>query len=177
MALVIPELSNFVARVPMILETPTISHIVNVIKEKEIDTLVMPWINAQVAYLLAVQQAAATVENDKFAAGESDPSDYNKVVTTKDTETIDPFSSHVIHARMGMAHTGERINVITQALCTEDGFLPKGLTVQNAYTELHAGSRNVAMVVRNSMAYLQTLRKRTPVARAVAVMWEPEPTT
>ena len=53
-ALVIPDLSNFVARVPIILGTPMISHIVNMIKEKEIDTLAMPWVNAQVAYLLAV---------------------------------------------------------------------------------------------------------------------------
>ena len=53
-ALVIPDLLNFVAWVPDILDTPTISHIINVIKEKEIDALVMPWENAQVAYLLAV---------------------------------------------------------------------------------------------------------------------------
>ena len=53
-ALVIPDLSNFVPRVPVILSTPTISYIVNVIKEKEIDTLAMPWVNAWVAYLLAV---------------------------------------------------------------------------------------------------------------------------
>ena len=98
----------------------------------------------------------ATVKNNKFTAGESDPSEYNEVVTTKDTKTIDAFSSHVIHARMRMAHTGEGINVITQALHTEDGSLPQGLTVQNTYTELCNGSMNVAMVVRNSMAYPQT---------------------
>ena len=38
-ALVIPDLSDFMARVPVILGTPTISCIVNVIKEKEIDAL------------------------------------------------------------------------------------------------------------------------------------------
>ena len=53
-ALVIWDLSNFVAWVPVILGTPTIRHILNVIKEKEIDALAMPWVNAQVAYLLAV---------------------------------------------------------------------------------------------------------------------------
>ena len=132
-ALVIPDLSNIVARVPIILRTPMISHIVNVIREKEIDALVMPWVNACVAYLLAVWQATATVESDKVAIGESDPSEYNEVVTTKDTKTIDAFSSHIIHWRMGMDHTGEGINVMTQALCTEDGSLPQGITVQNAY--------------------------------------------
>ena len=53
-ALVIPDLSNFMAWVPVILGTPMISHIINVIKEREIDAQAMPWVNAQVAYLLAV---------------------------------------------------------------------------------------------------------------------------
>ena len=59
---------------------------------------------------------------------------------------------------------------MTQALCTEDGSLPQGLTVQNTYTELCSGSENVTVVVRNSMAYPQTLRKKTPVVRAVEAM-------
>ena len=45
-ALVIPDLSDFVVQVPVMLGTPTISHIINVIKEKKIDTLAMPWVNA-----------------------------------------------------------------------------------------------------------------------------------
>ena len=72
-ALVIPDLSNFVAQVPIILGTPVISHIINMIKEKEIDALVMPRVNTQVAYLLAVWQATATVKDGKVVAGESDP--------------------------------------------------------------------------------------------------------
>ena len=74
-----------------------------------------------------------------------------------------------------MAHNGEWVNVMTQALCTEDVSLPQGLTVQNAYIELHIGRRNVAMVVRNSMGYPQTLRRKTPVVRAVAITWVQEP--
>ena len=65
------------------------------------------------------------MENDKVATGESDPSEYNEVVTTKDTKTIDAFSPHVTHVRMGMAHIGEGISVMTQALHTEDGSLPR----------------------------------------------------
>ena len=61
--------------------------------------------------------------------------------------------------------------MMTQTLCVEDGSLPQGLMVQNAYMELCSGSKNVAVVVRNSMAYPQTLRKKTPVASAVAVRW------
>ena len=52
-ALVVPDLSHFVGRVLIILGTPSISHVVNVI-EWEIDALVMPWANALVAHLLLV---------------------------------------------------------------------------------------------------------------------------
>ena len=53
-ALVILDLSNFVAWVLVILGTCMISHIVNVIKERELDVLVTSWVNAWVAYLLLV---------------------------------------------------------------------------------------------------------------------------
>ena len=57
------------------------------------------------AYLLAIQWASATMEDDKVVAREFDPSDYDEVVTTTDAKTIDAFSSHVILARMRTAHT------------------------------------------------------------------------
>ena len=175
-ALVILDLSNFMAWVPIILGTAMISHVINMIKDREIDALAMPWVNTWVAYLSAVWWATDTVEeNDKVVAGESDSSEYDEVVTTKDTKTIDAFLSHIIHARTGTAYTGVGLNVMTQALHAEDGPLPQGLTIQNAYTELCNGNKNVAVVVRNSMVYPQTLRKKTPVARAVAATWMPEP--
>ena len=170
-ALVIPDLSNFAAWVPVILGTPIISCIINVIKEREIDTLATPWVNAWVAYLLMVRQATATVEDDKVVAEVLDLTAYDELVTTKDTEMIDAFSSHIIHARMRTAYMGVGLNVITQALCAEDGSLPQGLTIQNAYTKMCNASKNVTLVVRNSMAYHQTLRKKIPVTRAVVATW------
>ena len=134
----------------------------------------MPWVNAQVAHLLPVQRATATVEDDQ-AAGNSNLSGYDEVVLTKNNETIDAFSCHVIIAKAGKAHIGERINVMTQALCIEDRSLPQGLMVQNAYTKLRKGSKNIVMVVRNTAAYPQTLRKKIPIVRAVAVTWVSEP--
>ena len=62
-----------------------------------------------------------------------------------------------------------------QALWTEDGPLPQGLTIQNMYMELRQGSKKAVVVVRNSIAYLQTLRKKTLVARAVAALPVPKP--
>ena len=53
-ALVNPDESKFVEQVPIILASPTISHVVNIMKEREINTLAMPWVNARVAHLLFV---------------------------------------------------------------------------------------------------------------------------
>ena len=43
--------------------------------------------------------------------------------------------------------------MMTQALHVEHRSLPQGLMVQNVYTELCSGSKNITVVVRNGMAY------------------------
>ena len=94
-AQVVPDLLNFMARIPVILGTPTISHVINVMMEREKDALATPWANARVAHLLLVSKAMATVEDDQ-AMEESDLDGYDEVVITRNTETVDAFSSHVI---------------------------------------------------------------------------------
>ena len=96
-------------------------------------------------------------------------------VLTKNTETINAFSSHVITTKANTAHTGKRIDMMTQVLRVEDGSLPQGLMVQNVYTQAEKGEQNAIMVVRTALAYSHTLRKRTPVVRAVEVTWVQEP--
>ena len=136
-------------------------------KRQGIDALATQWVNACVAYLLVVWLAMATIEDGNM--GESDPKDYDDIITTKEAMTIDAFSSWVIHAKMKTAHWGEGTNIMTQDLCVEDGSLLQGLIVQNTFTELHNGSKVVAVVVRNSIAYPHMLGKRAPVARAIMV--------
>ena len=55
-ALVIMDLSNFATWIPVILGIPTISQVINVMKEVEVYALLMPWANARVAYLLLVHR-------------------------------------------------------------------------------------------------------------------------
>ena len=88
------------------------------------------------------------MEDDKVAAGELDPTEYDEVVTMKDTEMIDAFLSCIIHARVRTAYRGAGLNVMTQALHAEDGSLPQGLTIQNTYTKMCNGSKNVTLVVK-----------------------------
>ena len=167
-ALVIPDELKFMEWVPIILGTPTINHIVNIMKEREIDALAMPWVNVRVAHLLSVHWAAATVLEDKTSES-ANPNGYNEVVFMRNAETIEAFSSWVISVKAEKAYTGDCINVMTQVLWTEDGTLPQGLTIQNAYTELQKTSKYVVIVVRNGMAYPQMLQKKALVARAMAV--------
>ena len=103
-----------------------------------------------------------------------DPTEYDEVITTKESEMTDVFSSKIIHARMKTALTGVRLNVMTQALCAKEGSLPQGLMIQNTYTEMCNGSKSVAIMVRHGTAYPQTLKKIIPVARVVAANWVPE---
>ena len=107
----------------------------NFMKEREIDALVMPWANTRVAHLLSVHQAAATVLEDQTSES-ANPNGCDEVVFMRNAETIEAFSSWVISVKVEKAYTGECINIMTQVLQTEDGTLPQGLTVQNAYTEL-----------------------------------------
>ena len=104
-------------------------------KEAEIDALAMPWANARMAHLLLVHRMM-TVEVSDSIVEETSPDSYDQVMFTQNVETIEPFSSHMVPVKVGRAYTGECINIMVQALWTEDGSLPQGLTVQNTYTEL-----------------------------------------
>ena len=125
-------------------------------KEAEIDALVMPWVNARVAHLILVHRMMALKVGDDIME-ESSSDDYDQVMFTLNVETIEAFTSHVVPVKAGRTYTGECINIMVQALWTEDGFLLQGLTIQNMYTELRHRSKKAVVVVRNSMAYPQTL--------------------
>ena len=69
-ALIILDFSNFAVRGPIILGTPTIGRVVNVMREAEMDVLAMPWANARAAHLLAVRRMAPVkVGNDCMRRG------------------------------------------------------------------------------------------------------------
>ena len=144
------------AQIPVILGTPTISQVINVMKEAEIDALAMLWANATVAHLLLACRMM-TVEVGDGIMEEPSPDGYDQVMFTQNVETIEPFSSHMVPVKAGRAYTGECINIMVQALQTEDGSFPQGLTVQNTYTKLRQVSKKHIVVVRNSTAFLQTL--------------------
>ena len=94
-ALVILDFSYFAARVPIILGMPTIGRVVNVMREAEMDTLVMPWANARLAHLLLMHRImpieVGSGQEEKCDVNDDDPLKY-----TQKAETIEPFSSHIV---------------------------------------------------------------------------------
>ena len=138
------------------------------------DNLVMPWANARAAHFLSVHRmmtiGVGNGQEEKF-----DVNDYDSLMYTQEAETIEPFSSHIVPVKTGKAYVGEHINIIVKALQTQDGSLPQGLTIQNAYTELRTGSKKAVVVVWNNTTYPQTLQKKTPMVRVVVALPVPEP--
>ena len=172
-ALIILDFSNFAGRVPIILGTPTIEQVMNVMKEVEMDALAMPWVNARAAHLLAIRRMMPVgVEDDRREGYITSQEGF--VMLTQKVETLEPFSSHVISIKMMEAYLGECLNITVQSLHVQDGTLPPGLTMQNTYTELRKGSKKVVVVVQNHTTYPQTLWKKTPVVRAIPVQLVPE---
>ena len=114
-ALVIPDFSNFMARVLIILGTPTISQVVNVMKEAEMDDLAMLRANARTAHLLSVHgmmpMEVGDSQKEKFNMNDDD-----QLMYTQNVETIEPFSSCIVPVKTGRAYMGECINVMIQAL-------------------------------------------------------------
>ena len=97
-ALIIPDHSNFATRVPIILGTPTIGRVVNMMREAEMDALAMPWANARAAHLLAIRRMMPMeVGNDQEQEYNTDKD--SLLMYTQKAETLEPFSSHVIPKR------------------------------------------------------------------------------
>ena len=94
-ALIILDFSNFVVRVPIILGTPTIGQVVNVMREAEMNALATPWANARAAHLLAITRMAPVKVGNDHEEGYNTNQD-GFVMHTHKVETLEPFSSHVI---------------------------------------------------------------------------------
>ena len=114
-ALVIPDLSKFEAQIPVILGTPTIGQVVNIMKEAEMDALVMQWMNARAAHLLSICRMMLLEVGDGQEE-KVDVNSYDQLMYTQNAETIEPFSSHIVQVKVGRAYVGECIDIMVQAL-------------------------------------------------------------
>ena len=154
---------------PVILRTPTIFRVMEVIKESEISKLAIPWASSRVSWLMRgihTQMSQVTVDDvaNKLVA----PLSVDEVVRVSHKCKIPPFGHKVIQGSLGLVLQGYRMNVMTHGLEKRSPLLPLRVDVQSANAMLAAGSNRVAVVLRNNTQDLMEIRKGTPVTRMVA---------
>ena len=160
-----PGLKDF----PVILGTPTIYRVMEVIKESEISELAVPWASSRVSWLMrAVHARMSQLAVNDVAKKLVAPLSVDEVVRVSHKCKVTPFGHKVIHGSVGLVLQGYRMNVMTQGLEKRSPLLPLRIDVQSVYATLAMGSNRVTVVLRNTTQDWVEIGKSMPVARMVA---------
>ena len=138
---------------PVILGTPTLYRIMEVITESEISKLAVPWASLRVSWLMrdVLAKLSQVVMND-IANKPIAPLHVDEVVRVTSKCTVPPFGHKAIHGKVNLFLHGYKMNVMTHELEKQSPSLPLGIDVQTVYTTLADGSNRVMVVLRNNTA-------------------------
>ena len=154
---------------PVVLGTPTLFRVMEVIKESEISKLAVPWANSRLSWLMrGVHAKMSRLQVKDVANKPIAPLSVDEVVRVTSKCMVPPFGHKVIHGRVGLILQGYKMNVMTHGLEKRSPLLPLGLEVQSAYATLATGSSRVPVVLRNNTKDWLEIKKGTPIARMVA---------
>ena len=154
---------------PVVLGTPTLFRVMEVIKESEISELAVPWANSRLSWLMrGVHAKMSRLQVKDVANKPIAPLSVDEVVRVTSKCMVLPFGHKVIHGRVGLVLQGYKMNVMTHGLEKRSPLLPLGLEVQSAYATLVTGSGRVPVVLRNNTKDWLEIKKGTPIARMVA---------
>ena len=154
---------------PVILGTPTIYRVMEVIKESEISELAVPWASSRVSWLMRdVQARLGQVVVKDVANKPISPLNVDEVVRVASKCTVPPFGHKVIHGKVNLILHGYKMNVMTHGLEKRSPSLPLGIDVQTVYATLADGSNRVTVVLRNNTRDWLEVKKGIPIARMVA---------
>ena len=154
---------------PVILGTPTLYHVMEVIKESEISKLAVPWASSRVSWLMRdVQAKLGQVVMNDVANKPISPLNVDEVVRVTSKCTVPPFGHKAIH--------GYKMNVMTHGLEKRSPSLPLGIDVQTVYATLADGSNRVTVVLRNNTRDWLEIKKGMPIAWIVATNEVPKVT-
>ena len=162
---------------PVILGTPTLYHVMEVIKESEISKLAVPWASSRVSWLMRDIQAklSQVVVND-VANKPISPLNVDEVVRVTSKCTVPPFGHKAIHGKVNLVLHGYKMNVMTHGLEKQLPSLSLGIDVQTVYATLANGSNRVTVVLRNNTRDWLEIKKGMPIARMVAANEVPKVT-
>ena len=180
-ALVVAEDSNFLRKCQVVLGTPMINRAIQAMKESEIENALEAWQSTQHMYEFANYMVQLDPEDYGMTMPTNtgmNPTDLDELILLKNKTTIPAFESTILHCRTRCTMMmGYKLHVMTQATYLEDqANLLNGVYVVKTYTELHDGSRNVLVVLRNLMGKLVHLPAGRLVAWVVAANSIPDAT-
>ena len=162
---------------PVILGTPTLYRVMEVIKESEISKLAVPWASSQVSRLMRdiLAKLGQVVVND-IANKPIVPLHVDEVVRVASKCTVPPFGHKAIHGKVNLILHGYKMNVMTHGLEKRSPSLPLGIDVQTVYATLADGSNRVTVVLRNNTRDWLQIKKGVPITRMVAASEVPKVT-
>ena len=162
---------------PVILGTPTIYQVMEVIKESEISKLAVPWTSSRVSWLMkdVLAKLGHVVVND-VANKPITLLHVDEVVRVASKCTVPPFGHKAIHGKVNLVLHGYKMNVMTHGLEKWSPSLPLGIDVQTVYATLADGSNRIMVVLRNNTRNWLEIKKGMPVARMVAANEVPKVT-
>ena len=162
---------------PVILGTPPLYCIMEVIKESEISKLAVPWASSRVSWLMRdIQAKLGQVVMNDVANKKIAPLHVDEVVRVTSKCTVPPFGHKAIHGKVNLILHGYKMNVMTHGLEKWSPSLPLGIDVQMVYATLADGSNRVTVVLRNNTWDWLEIKKGVPIARMVAANEVPKVT-
>ena len=162
---------------PVILGTPTLYRVMEVIKESEISKLAVPWASSRVSWLMrdVLAKLGQVVVND-IANKQIVPLHVDEVVRVASKCTVPPFGCKAIHSKVNLILHGYKMNVMTHGLENWSPSLPLGIDVQTVYATLADGSNRITVVLRNNTQDWLEIKKGMPIARMVTANEVPKVT-
>ena len=153
---------------PVIMGTPTIYRVMEVIKESEISKLAVPWASSRVSWLMRDIQArlGQMVVNDVVNKAIL-PLNVDEVVRVASKCTVPPFGYKAIHSKVSLVLHGYKM--MTHGLEKRSPSLPLGIDVQTVYATLADGSNRVSVVLRNNTWDWLEIKKGIPITWTVAI--------
>ena len=161
----------------VILGTPTIYRVMEVIKESEISKLAVPWVSSRISWLMRdVVAKLGQVKVNDIANKPIAPLHVDEVVRVVSKCMVPPFGHKAIHGKVNLVLHGYKMNVMTHGLEKQLPSLPLGIDVQTVYATLADGSSRITVVLRNNTRDWVEIKKGVPVARMVAANEVPKVT-
>ena len=153
---------------PVILGTPTLYRIMEVIKESEISKLAVPWASSRVSWLMRdiLAKLSQVVVND-IANKPIVPLHVDEVVRVTSKCSIPPFGHKAIHGKVNLILHGYKMKMMTHGLEKR---------LQMVYTTLANGSNRVMVVLRNNTRDWLEVKKGMPITWMVAANEVPKVT-